>query len=92
MNHETDLHCLQFDFKQPIFEFFERFDAKMTVLEIYFLGLENDRKTECSILNWKFLEVLVLWVTASQQVNLSTIKKTKFAGKTTLPQCPMKCF
>ena len=85
-------NCLHFDFKQPIFEFLERFDAKMTVLEIYFFGLENDRKTECSIFNWKFLEVLVLWVTASQQVNLSTIKKTKFAGKTTLPQRPIKHF
>ena len=84
--------CLHFDFKQPIFEFFERFEAKMTVLEIYFLGLENDRKTECSIFNWEFLKVLVLWVTASQQVNLSTIKKTKFAGKKTLPQRPMKHF
>ena len=84
--------CLHFDFKQPIFEFFERFEAKMTVLEIYFLGLENDRKTESSIFNWKFLKVSVLWVTAFQQVNLSTIKKTKFAGKTTLPQHLMKHF
>ena len=84
--------CLYFDFKQPIFEFFERFEAKMTVLEIYFLGLENDRKTESSIFNWKFLKVSVLWVTAFQQVNLSTIKKTKFAGKTTLPQHLMKHF
>ena len=84
--------CLHSDFKQPISEFFERFEAKMTVLEIYFLGLEIDRKTECSIFHWKFLKVLVLWVTASQQVNLSTIKKTKFAGKTTLPQHPMKHF
>ena len=48
---------------------------------IYFLGLEIDRKTECSIFNWKFLKVLVLWVTASQQVNLSTIKKINFEGK-----------
>ena len=84
--------CLHFNFKQPIFEFFERFEAKMTVLEIYFLGLENDRKTESSIFNWKFLKVSVLWVTAFQQVNLSTIKKTKFAGKTTLPQHLMKHF
>ena len=84
--------CLHFNFKQPIFEFFERFEAKMTVLEIYFFGLEIDRKTECSIFNWKFLKVLVLWVTASQRVNLSTIKKTKSEGKTTLPQHPMKHF
>ena len=73
--------CLDFDFKQPIFEFFRRFEANMTVLEIYFLGLENDRKTECSFFIWKFVKVLVLLVTASQQVNLSTFKKTKFAGK-----------
>ena len=84
--------CLHFDIKQPIFESLEQSEAKMTVLEIYFLGLENDRKTECSIFNWEFLKVLVLWVTASQQVNLSTIKKTKFAGKKTLPQRPMKHF
>ena len=30
--------------KQPIFEFFEQFKMKMTVLEIYFLGLENVKK------------------------------------------------
>ena len=83
---------LHFDIKQPIFEFFEQFEAKMTVPEIYFLGLEIDRKTECNIFNWKFLRVLVLWVTASQHVILSTIKKTKFAGKRTLPQHPMKHF
>ena len=84
--------CSHFDFKQPIFKFFERFEAKMKTLEIYFLGLEIVRKTECSIFHWKSLKVLVLWVVASRQVNLSTIKKTKFAGKTTLPQHPMKHF
>ena len=84
--------CLHFDFKQPIFEFFEWIEAKMAVLEIYFIGVENYRKTECSFFNWKFLKVLVLFLTASQQVNLFTIKKTKFAGKTTLPQRPMKHF
>ena len=84
--------CLHFDFKQPSFEFFERFEAKMEVPEISFLGLEIDRKTECSIFNWKFLKVLVLWVTSSQHLILSTIKKTKFAGKTTLPRHPMKHF
>ena len=81
--------CLHFDFKQPMFGFFERFEAKMTVLEINFLGLEIDTKTKCNIFNWKFLKVLV---TASQQVNLSAIKRTKFTGKTTLPQHPMKHF
>ena len=39
-----------------------------------------------------FLKVLVLLVMAFQQVNLPTIKKTKFAGKTTLPQRPIKHF
>ena len=64
------------------------FEAKMAVLEIYFLELENDRKTESSFFNWKFLKVLVLLVTASQQVNLSTVKKTKFTGKTASHSVP----
>ena len=36
--------CLHLDFKQAIFEFFKQFEAKMTVLEIRFLGLENVKK------------------------------------------------
>ena len=78
--------------KSQFLNFFERFEAKMTLLEIYFLGFEIDRKTECSIFDWEFLKVLVLWITVSQQVDLSALKKTKFTGKTTLPQHPMKHF
>ena len=28
--------CLRFDFKKPIFEFFEQFEVNVTILEIYF--------------------------------------------------------
>ena len=84
--------CLHFDFKQPIFEFFERFEANTTVLEIYFLGLEIDRKQNAEFFLKIFKSFVVLWVTASQQVYLSTIKKTKSAGKATLPQHLMKHF
>ena len=81
-----------FDFKQPIFEFFRTIWSEDDAPRNKLLGFEIDRKTECSIFDWEFLKVLVLWITASQQVDLSAIKKTKFTGKTTLPQHPMKHF
>ena len=40
------------------------------------------KRTEYRFFNWNILKVLVM---AFQQVNVSTIKKPKFAGKTTLP-------
>ena len=49
-------------------------------------------RTEYSFFNCRILKVLVLLVMAFQQVNLSTIKKPKFTGKTTLPQSPIKHF
>ena len=64
--------CLHFDFKQPIFESLEQSEAKMTVLEIYFLGLENDRKTECCFFNWKFFKGFGLFgngVSAGKSLN-----------------------
>ena len=33
--------CLRFDFKNPIFEFFEQFEVNMTVLGIYFFGIRE---------------------------------------------------